>query len=193
MKQVDQEALRQDVVERVMQTTRKYLLLPQREPATAGDRFMHALGPDTHGAEVRFISRARGHFQRLLQQSPKRDPDAMQELEHTFYVHAKLITSFPEVPRRLLSWLLQDRDSGARRRVQKVIRRHESRVTRIIGHAKRQGLVRAEVEPRTAASLFIGMLQGLALRMGADVRERELLLRAALDMFAAYKTRLACA
>ncbi len=193
MNQVDQEALRQDVVERVMQTTRKYLSLPERESATAGARFNREPDPGSQAAQARFVARASGHFQRLRRQSPKRNPDALQELERTFYLQARLISWYPETPRRLLSWLLQDGDNRARRRVQKVIRRHESRVTRIIGDAKQQGLLRAEVEPQTAASLFIGMLQGLALRMGGDARERELLLRAALDMFAAYKTRLACA
>lgn len=92
-----------------------------------------------------------------------------------------------------LAWLLQDGGSRVQRRVQKVISQHESRVCRIIVRAKQQGLVPAEVEPQTAAIFFVGMLPALALRMGGDARERVLLLRGSLDVFAAYKARLAAA
>ena len=191
MKPVDHETLAQEHVERWLRTTRKYLLPQEPGSADGADRLMHQLRLDTHGAQDRFVSRARGRLQRLLQQTPRRDP--LQELERTFYLQASLIYSYPEVPRRLLAWLLQDGDSRVQRRVQKVISHHESRVCRIIVHAKQQGLVRAEVEPQTAASLFVGMLQTLALRMGGDAGERALLLRASLDVFAAYKARLASA
>lgn len=193
MKSVDQEALTQEYVERWLRITRKYLLPQEPGSADAADRLMHEPKLDTHGAQDRFVSRARGRLQRLLQHTPQRERDPLQELERTFYLQASLISSYPEVPRRLLAWLLQDGDTRLRRRVQKVISHHQSRLSRIIGHAKQQGLVRAEVEPQTAASLFIGMLQAMALRMGGDPRERELLLRASLDVFAAYKAQLAYA
>lgn len=191
MTPVDHEPLAQEHVERWLRTTRRYLLPQEPGAAGAADWLLHEPKLDTHGAQDRFVSRARGRLQRLLQQSPQRDP--LQELERTFYLQASLICSYPEVPRRLLAWLLQDGDSRVQRRVQKVISQHESRVCRIIGNAKQQGLVRAEVEPQTAASLFVGMLQALALRMGGDARERVLLLRASLDVFAVYKAQLAYA
>lgn len=57
----------------------------------------------------------------------------------------------------------------------------------MIDQAKHQGLVRADIEPRTAASVLISMIQGVALKMDADFRQRELRLREAFEGFSMYR------
>ncbi|MFZ3175842.1 MAG: hypothetical protein WA146_13175, partial [Thiobacillus sp.] len=90
-------------------------------------------------------------------------------------------------------WLSQGSDIRIRRRIQMVIGHYETRLCRMIGQSKQQGLIRADIDPRTAAGIFIGMIQGLALRMNANLRQRELLLREAFEMFALYRAGRASA
>jgi hypothetical protein len=72
-----------------------------------------------------------------------------------------------------------------------VIGHYESRLCRVIGQAQRHGLIRADIDPRTAARTFIGMIQNLARRMNANLPQRELLLREAFADFARYKAGMA--
>ena len=53
--------------------------------------------------------------------------------------------------------------------------------------------MREEIEPQTAATLLVGMIQGLALRMTGDRSQREALLLAALEVFALFRIRVSAA
>lgn len=61
----------------------------------------------------------------------------------------------------------------------------------MITQAKQQGLVRSGIDPRTAAGIFIGMIQSMALRMNANLGQREQLLREAFEAFTLYKAGMA--
>lgn len=53
---------------------------------------------------------------------------------------------------------------------------------------KHQGRIRSDIDPHAAAGIFIGMIQGLALRLNINLRQRELLLREAFESFALFRT-----
>lgn len=59
--------------------------------------------------------------------------------------------------------------------------------------ARRQGHIRADIDSHAAASIFIDMIQGLALRMNVNLRQREFLLREAFENFSLYRTGMAYA
>jgi len=145
----------------------------------------------SHGAQDRFISKARGKLLRLVKASARQDQSPLQELEQVFYFQAMFVTQHPDIPKRLLGWLSQDRDSRIRRRIQRVIDLHESRLAGTIERGKHQGLIRINIDSRTAARIFIGMIQRLALRVNANLRQRELLLREAFEAFALYRAGMA--
>lgn len=126
-------------------------------------------GADSHGGQTRFIARARGRLLRLARRAQQDNP--LWELEHAFQLQISFIARHPDVPRRLLTWLSQDGDTRLRRRVQAVIDHYAARLARIISRAKHQGLVKAEIQPDSAAMLLIGMIQGFALGIHAGRRE----------------------
>ena len=173
-------------LEQWLKTTRHYLFADQEKLADAAGRALVGSKLDSHGAQDRFISRARGRLLRLLNCTSQHDQNSLQELERAFYFQISFISQHPDVPKRLLGWLSQGNNTRIRRRIQMVIGQYESRLCRMIGQAKHQGFIRADIEPHTAASLFIGMIQGLALRMNANLHQRELLLREAFEVFALY-------
>ena len=159
--------------------------------ADPAEKALPQLRLDSHGAQDRFISRARGKLLRLVKGTARQDQSPLQELEQVFYFQAMFVTQHPDIPKRLLGWLSQDSDSRIRRRIQRVIGHYESRLAGTIERGKHQGLIRANIDPRTAARIFIGMIQRLALRVNANLRQRERLLREAFEAFALYRAGMA--
>lgn len=177
-------------LEQWMETSRLYLFSDLETLADATEKTLSAPKLDSRGARERFISRVRGRLFRLLQQTGQGDGNPLQELEHAFHSQVSFISRHPDVPRHLLEWLLRSGDNRLRRRIQMVIARYESRLCRMIARAKHEGLIRDEIEPQTAASLFVGMIQSLALGMNASPCQQKLLLREAATVFALYRARL---
>ena len=180
-------------LEQWLETTRHYLFVDQEGLTDMAGKALLEARLDSHGAQGRFISRARGKLLRLVKCVARHDQNPLQELERAFYFQASFVSRHPEVPKRLLGWLSQGSDIRIRRRIQMVIGHYESRLCQMIDQAKHQGLIRADIDPRTAASLFVGMIQGLALRMNANLRQRDLLLREAFEIFALYRAGMASA
>ncbi len=138
------------------------------------------------GGRKRYIARVRGTVLRRLGRTGQAHP--LRELERAFQLQIAFIARHPEVPRRLLAWLAQDGDTRLQRRVRKVIDHYAGRLARIIGRARQQGLVRADVEPQAAARRLIRIIQGLTL--GIDAERRECLLAEAVKAYARYRTEL---
>jgi len=174
-----------------LETTRAYLFADRERLATLIENALPQLPQDSHGAQDRLISRARGGVLRLLKRTPPHDRNPLQELERAFYYLASFVSQHPDIPKRLLGWLSQDGDTRIRRRIRKVISHYESRLCRMIAQAKQQGLIRPNIDPRTAAGLFIAMIQSLALKVNANLYQRERLLHEACEAFARYKAGMA--
>ncbi len=176
-----------------LETTRHYLFADQESFADAAGKALLESQLDSHGAQDRFISGVRGSLLRLVKRTVWHDQNPLQELERAFYFQASFVSRHPEVPKRLLGWLSQDSDTRIRRRIQMVIGHYESRLCRMIAQAKHQGFIRSDIDPRIAAGIFIGMIQGLALRMNVNLRQRDLLLHEAFEVFALYRAGMASA
>jgi hypothetical protein len=141
---------------------------------------------DSHSERKRFLARARGRLLRSLGRAEHDDP--LRELEHAFQQQIAFIAWHPEVPARLLSWLRQDGDARLKRRIRAVIDHYATRLARILDRARQQGLVRADIDPRSEAMRLVGLIQGLAL--GAGDRRWEMLLDEASGTFACFRTGL---
>jgi TetR/AcrR family transcriptional regulator len=173
-----------------LETTRLYLFTGQEEIPDVEKPLLESL-PESHGAQDRLISRVRGKLLRLVKFTAMRDQNPLQRLEHAFHFQILFISRHPDIPRRLLGWLSQGGEIRVRRRIQMAIGHYESRLCRMIAQAKQQGLIRADIEPRAAANLFVAMIQGLALRMHVDLRQHDLLQCEAIKVFAMYRAGLA--
>ncbi len=141
---------------------------------------------DSRGSQIRFISRVRGRLLRLVKRTAQCDQNPLCELECTFYSQVLFIARNPDVPVRMLGWLLGSGNDRIRRRVRSIIGHHEAKLSRLIDRAKRQGLVRAGVDPRAAAERFVAMIQGLALRRCVDPHQPERFLKEAAKIFPVY-------
>lgn len=182
----EDSSFRQEHWVRWLETTCDYLFAEQ-------DRPLAAAPTASRGARERFLYRARGKLLLLLKTRPPGELDALDELERTFTMQASFVARHPDVSRRLLGWLLEGSDSRISRRIDAVVGQQQARMCRIIDRARREGLVREEIEPQTAATLLVGMIQGLALRMTGDRSQREALLLAALEVFALFRIRVSAA
>ncbi len=178
--------------EQWMAATRHYLFMDLENSAHAGESLLEGWSPpraESQGGRKKFLARVRG---RVLRLAVRDDGDCLHELEKIFFRQVSFVVSHPDVPRRLLSWLMQCENRSLGRRVRRVIDHYVLYLARIIAHAKLQGRVRPDIQPRSAANLLVGAIQALGLRAHAAPQPRELLLREAAEVFALFRAQLAC-
>lgn len=176
-----------------LETTRFYLFAPLPDPETGASAGAcpTLARPETHGAQQRALSRARGRLLRMTARQPlERDP--LHELQRVFDSLVSFIARNPDVPLRMLRWSAQSRYARVQRRVRKVIDQFTLRLSLIIRRAQDQALVRQDIEPRDAAVLFVGIAQSLVLRLIAGFLQRERLAVEAARLFELYLGGLRC-
>jgi len=162
-------------VEQWLETTRSYLF-SQQQPSDASNNAAEApfaSEVESHGAQARGIARVRGRLLRLTMRQPADDPDPVRELERIFHSLVSFIARNPDVPSRMLRWSARSGHRRIRRRVQMVVDQFVARISFIIQRAQAQARIRPDVEPQTAAVLFVGIAQSLVLRLFAGFLPRE--------------------
>jgi AcrR family transcriptional regulator len=85
-------------------------------------------------------------------------------LEAIFLAHIAFVAEYPGVPRMLFGELQRAEPSPAKRMAQTLLQRYGKRLRGIIEAGQRQGELSAEVDSAAAATLFIGMIQGLVMQ-----------------------------
>jgi hypothetical protein len=122
----------------------------------------------------------------MLGRAARHEDNPLRVLESAFRFQVAFMAKHPAVPRRLLAWHAQTDDPHVRRRIRRAIGRFEGRIARLILLAGQRGQIAQGIDARTAAALFVGMIQGLALRMNAGFSHPSLLAREADNAFAVY-------
>lgn len=181
----------QEHLKRWWETTRYYLFADMENlpgAAVAEDGWSPPQ-TDSHGGRKRFIARVRGRLLRSVKREGEDDP--LRELESVFQQQITFIARHPDVPRRLLSWLVQDGDRGLQRRVRILIAYYATRLARIIARAEQKGLIRADIKPHEAAISLVGVIQKLVLETHAVPQRGESFLRKAAEAFALYLAAVA--
>lgn len=175
--------------------TREYLLSTSLDASIDGNRKEESFRPEeelpypiSHGRNTRsmllsWAFRALLHLQR---RATRGEPDPLKALEKAFQLQVSFIAKYPSVPGRLLAWYAQTGDVRVRSRIQGCIAEYEARVFRLISQAQHQGLISANIDVRAAAALFVGLLQGMALRTSVSLSRPEILLREAAIVFPAF-------
>lgn len=174
-------------LEKWLKVSCEYLFAPLAEAGSVAveEAWRHPVAPGRGepGLLLSWTHRALSH---LLRRSVRNEENPLRALESGFYFHVSLMAKHPSVPRTILAWYAQTGDPCVRARIRGVIGHYEKRLSRLIGRAKQQGLVKSSVDAPTAAGVLVGMIQGLALRMNAGICRPEMLLREAATALPVY-------
>ena len=101
--------------------------------------------------------------------------DPLDAIERMFLAHVAFISKHPAIPRILFSELQNKKSGKMRQLIQEIMSGYEGRIAGLLEAAKAQGLVDAELDSRSAAVLYIGMIQGLVMQVSIFGGKRSLL------------------
>jgi AcrR family transcriptional regulator len=85
-------------------------------------------------------------------------------LQAAFMAHIGFIAEHPGVPRLLFGELQRAGPTPAKTVVRTLIERYAERLGQLIAEGRRRGELRATLDERAAATMFIGMIQGLVVQ-----------------------------
>ena len=107
-------------------------------------------------------------------------------MEAMFMSHVEFVIEHPGVPRMMFGELQRTDASAAKRMVQTLMRRYRERLQRLLARGKSGGEMSTALDEEAAATLFIGMIQGLVMQslMAGDVARMR---RDAPRVFAIYR------
>lgn len=98
--------------------------------------------------------------------------DAIQRM---FLAHVAFVSKHPAIPRILFSELQHKKDGKMRHLIQELISGYEARIAGLLEDAKKQSLVDEMLDSKSAAVLYIGMIQGLVMQVSIFGGKRSLM------------------
>ncbi len=113
-------------------------------------------------------------FQRHWQQVDQLNLSAPEKLQALISAQLKLIQSTPAIPAILLSQELHAENARLRELFYGMVERFHQRITSLIEEGEESGQFRGNLDPRDAALLVIGLVQGLILRWSLSGRKFDL-------------------
>lgn len=106
----------------------------------------------------------RDRLMKVLDKAATEATDPLDAIERMFFAHVEFIGRHPAIPRLLFSELLHKKSNKLRQLIQEIISGYESKIAGLLESAKLQSLVADELDSKSAAVLYIGMLQGLVMQ-----------------------------
>ncbi|NTV07574.1 MAG: TetR/AcrR family transcriptional regulator [Chlorobium limicola] len=88
----------------------------------------------------------------------------LDALERIFQTHVAFVADHPGVPRMIFAELQNPEGSESRKIVRDMLVRYSSLLTEIIAEGKKPGEIDPSVDARSAATMFIGTLQGQVIQ-----------------------------
>ena len=129
---------------------------------TQGAIFRHfATKDDIWVAVMRWI---REQLMKVLEKAAAGATGPVNAIERMFFAHISFISKHPAIPRLLFSELLHKKNSKLRELIQEIISGYEAKIAGLLEAAKQQALVPPDLDSRSAAVLYIGMIQGLVMQ-----------------------------
>lgn len=117
----------------------------------------------------------RGQLMRTLEAAAARSDDPLAALENMFIAHVSFVAKHPAIPRIVFSDHFLRRDTRLKQLIQEIVTGYEARIAGLLGRAKASGQARPDLDEGSAATLFIGMIQGLVLQSNIFAGRRSLL------------------
>jgi len=101
--------------------------------------------------------------------------DPLDAIERMFLAHVSFISKHPAIPRILFSELQNKKSGKMRLLIQEIMSGYEGRIAGLLEDAKAQSLVDTGLDSKSAAVLYIGMIQGLVMQVSIFGGKRSLL------------------
>jgi AcrR family transcriptional regulator len=111
----------------------------------------------------------------VLSKASANASDPLDAIERMFLAHVAFISKHPAIPRILFSELQNKKSGKMRQLIQEIMSGYEGRIAALLETAKEQSLVDAGLDSKSAAVLYIGMIQGLVMQVSIFGGKRSLL------------------
>jgi AcrR family transcriptional regulator len=157
--------------------------MAQAMGVTQGAVFRHFPSKDAIWLAV--MQWVRERLMSVLGQAAAAGSDPLDALQRMFFAHIDFIAGHPAIPRVLMSEHLHGRSAALRKLVTGVMLAYEEKIAGLLQAAQSQGLARADLDTRAAATLYIGMIQGLVLQTSI-LRDQRILTAEAERTFPVY-------
>jgi TetR/AcrR family transcriptional regulator len=92
------------------------------------------------------------------------EPAALEALGAVFRAHVDFVVANPGVPRIMFHELQQPADSATKQEVRLLLQGYRKLLMRLLGEAVEQGQAPATLDKEAAATLFVGIVQGLVMQ-----------------------------
>ncbi len=139
---------------------------------TQGSIFRHFSSKDDIWFAV--MQWIRDRLMKVLDKAASGASDPLDAIERMFHAHIAFISKHPAIPRLLFSELLHKKNSKLQRLIQEIVSGYEAKITGLLESAKSQSLVAADLDSKSAAVLYIGMIQGLVIQASIFGGQRSL-------------------
>jgi AcrR family transcriptional regulator len=136
--------------------------MAQAMGVTQGAVFRHF--PNKNAIWLAVLQRVRDRLMTVLSRAAAQGHDPLDALQRMFFAHIDFIASHPAIPRVLMSEHLHGRSTALRQLVIEIMLGYEAKIAGLLADAQAQGLARADLDAHAAATLYIGMIQGLVLQ-----------------------------
>jgi AcrR family transcriptional regulator len=91
-------------------------------------------------------------------------PTPLASLAAVFDAHVAFVASHPGVPRLIFHELQQATDSAVKQEVRTLLQAYRKLLMSLLGAAAERGQVPADLDREAAATLFVGIVQGLVMQ-----------------------------
>lgn len=139
---------------------------------TQGAVFRHFPSKDAIWLAV--MQWVRDRLMAVLGRAAAEGRDPLDALQRMFFAHVDFIAGKPAIPRLLMSEHLHARSPLLRKLVTEILLGFETKIAGMLDDARQQGLVRFDLDTQAAATLYLGMIQGLVLQTSILRGQREL-------------------
>jgi AcrR family transcriptional regulator len=140
---------------------------------TQGAIFRHFASKDEIWLAV--MGWIRERLMKVLGKAAAEASDPLDAIQRMFLAHIAFIGKHPAIPRILFSELQQNKSGKLRVLIQELVSGYEARIAGLLEEAKKQSLVDGSLDSKSAAVLYIGMIQGLVMQASIYGGKRTLL------------------
>ena len=129
---------------------------------TQGAIFRHF--PTKDDIWIAAIQWVRARLMGVVGEAAGRGENPLDALEKIFFAHVAFIAEHPAIPRLVFSDQLLHKHPQLRQLIQGILTSYEAKLAALFEEASEQGLAREKLDEHSAATLFIGMIQGLVIQ-----------------------------
>jgi len=129
---------------------------------TQGAVFKHF--PTKEAIWIAAMAWVRERLMAALTQAAQDPSTPLAGLEAVFDAHVAFVASHPGVPRLIFHELQQATDSAVKQELRTLLQVYRKLLTGLLGAAAERGEVPADLDREAAATLFVGIVQGLVMQ-----------------------------